>query len=87
MLILKQFPFRNEWMKTATAPGESVASWIGHWEIYDDDPARGGIPVASGAGPEFSREQTALNAAASAGIDWLLDRERKLLIDQYFYER
>ncbi|KVF72345.1 hypothetical protein [Burkholderia vietnamiensis] len=86
MLVLKQFPLREEWMKTVTVPTESMASWVGHWEIYDADPSHGGSIIGAGVGPEFSREQTALNAAASAGIDWLLGRERQMLIDQYFAE-
>lgn len=86
MVVLKQFALRKEWMKTFTVPGGNIPSWVGQWEIYDDDPTNGGKQIGCGVGLEFSREQTALNAAISAGIEWLLARERQMLIDQYWAE-
>lgn len=83
MLVLKQFALRKEWMKTFTAPGASMPSWVGYWKIFDDDPAHGGKQIGYGVGPEFPREQTALNAAIGAGVEWLLARERQMLIDQF----
>ncbi|MGZ0008657.1 hypothetical protein [Burkholderia gladioli] len=87
MIILKQFALRKEWMKTFTVPAANLSSWEGHWEVYDDDPGQGGQQIGSGIGPEYPREQTALSAAIGAGIDWILDRERQLLRDQYFPDR
>lgn len=86
MIVLKQFALRKEWMKTFTVPGTNMPSWVGHWEIYDDDPTNGGKQIGSGVGPEFPREQTALNAAIGTGVEWLLARERQMLIDQYWAE-